>query len=483
MPALELCLPAAELPRLLRGKAFGRRSGRPVAIDLTWHDTGTGALTADRLSLSHGNGRWRLEAAGPRAGLPWSPGMPTQAIAEATELAALGKLPAPLLPIAGFRGEVRTIPVAADPSATVSVLSGTVRGVAVEQPVCRLVLDGPAPVLLALSTEWAASLPVAVSPLPLAMQAMALARGTAAPHQAGAPAVAEGMTVADAMVHIVGHLTEVILVGVAAASAGGSVEPVHVMRVAVRRLRSALSVFHRAAPGPVLEQLTPRVADLAAVLGAARDWDVFLGGTGADIGRAMPDDPRIQAMLAAATRRRDTAYAGLRRAFASVGFRQLSVALAQYTALRPWESEADEEQRTRLSGGIGSFANDSLARQYRHLLAMAPDIDALTPVELHAVRKKGKRLRYTAEFFAPLYGAHGTHRFLRRLSQLQEVLGHLNDGAAAAGLMQALRGGADQHFAAGVVQGFTAARSAGSRAAIGKSWGKLRHAKPFWLRN
>ncbi len=95
------------------------------------------------------------------------------------------------------------------------------------------------------------------------------------------------------------------------------------------------------------------------------------------------------------------------------------------------------------------------------------------------MRKRAKRFRYTMEFFAPQFGRRGCRRFLRRVSNLQESLGHLNDAAAAAGLMHAVRG-PERHFAIGAVLGFTAARSGDCRTAIAARWKKLRTAKPFW---
>src|SRR3989338_3521468 len=54
-------------------------------------------------------------------------------------------------------------------------------------------------------------------------------------------------------------------------------ELVHQMRVAVRRLRSALGLFAAAAPGIKDATVTAELRWLVGELGPARDWDVFLG--------------------------------------------------------------------------------------------------------------------------------------------------------------------------------------------------------------
>ncbi len=482
MPALEFCLPPQDLPRLLRETDLVRRGGRAAATELVWHDTAAGALAADQLSLCAAKARWRLERAYPRHGELWSPGTPARLLAEDTDLAELGPLPAPLMPIAGFRGETRVLPFRPEDSATLTLLYGTLRGVAQEKPVCRLLLQGSAALLTSVSTAWAASLPIEVPRWSLATEATALARGVPPPpRRTGGPGIVAKMSVADAIELVIGHLTDVILAGVPAASEGSSEEAVHVMRVAVRRLRSAMSVFRRVADGPAFAAVTPQLAALAKTLGAAREWDVFLAGTGQDVVNALPDDTRLQAILALAGKRREGAYAALRQEFGSSSFRQLSIALVQLAALRPWQIEADEEQSAKLAADAGVFASHSLSRQHDHIVGYGADIAALPTGELHALRKRAKRLRYTMEFFAPQFGARSGRRFLKRVSRLQESLGQLNDGAAAAELMQALRGGPDRQFAIGAVLGFTAARAGESRRAIATSWKKFRLAKPFWM--
>ncbi len=100
--------------------------------------------------------------------------------------------------------------------------------------------------------------------------------------------------------------------------------------------------------------------------------------------------------------------------------------------------------------------------------------------ELHALRISCKRLRYACELFAPAFPGRGSVRFARRLATVQERLGHLNDGAAAAGLMGQLGSGAGRALAAGLVRGFVAAREGDARERAERSWRRFRHCAPFW---
>ena len=485
MPALEFCLAPDDLPRLLRLSAAPRRVGRAGAYTCVWHDTAAGDLASARLSLCESKGVWRLEQASPAPHQVWPPGTPAPLLAEAPELAALGpmvhELASPLIPVAAFHGRRRSLALAGDEPTSLHVMQGMLRGVAAEAPICRIVLEAPAPRLMALSSQIAADVAVTVPRCSLATEALALARGNPPPpKRAGGPEVPPDVTVGDAAALVIGHLADVILAGIPAVIEGDAPDPVHAMRVALRRLRSALSVFRHAVDGPAVAHVKPQLHDLAKALGTARDWDVFLMGTGQQVAAALDGDRRIETMLAAARKQREAAYAALRGFFAGPEFRQLAVALVQLAALRPWELDANEERRAVLQGDAACYAAALLAKRHEHMLEPGHDISGLPPDELHALRKQGKRLRYAAEFFAPLHGRRTARRFVRRVSDLQEALGHLNDTAAAAGLMQSLRGGPDRQFAAGAVQGFAAARSLEARSAIARSWSKFRRADPFW---
>jgi CHAD domain-containing protein len=70
--------------------------------------------------------------------------------------------------------------------------------------------------------------------------------------------------------------------------------------------------------------------------------------------------------------------------------------------------------------------------QGRELVAQNP-----APPELHALRLATKSLRYTLELFRPCYGP-GLKDRLDALRHLQEVLGEINDTAAAARLLGGL---------------------------------------------
>jgi len=473
-----------DLPRLLRAPpVMARREGRirTSVLRSVWHDTATAELATAGLALSEivsdPRGLWRLERLRPNGAGDWLPATPAPLLGESGDLASLRR-PAlgPLVPVAAFSGRQRVAALAGP--ATLTIQEGTLRGVASDRPACRLQLCGAPADMAALADELAPLFALTIPRAGLAAEAMSVASGMApAPRRTGTPRVPPGASVDEALGIVLSHLADVILYWVPLAPAGDTPEPVHQMRVAVRRMRSAISVFRRAA-GPVLDGSGAPLRSLAQTLGAARDWDVFLETTGAAVAQASPGDKRIEGLLAAADRKRREAYAALRTALASPDFRRFSMSLALLPSLRPWAADAGGPNA--LGEPARGYAARALERRLKHVMSPGDSLAALPADTLHEVRKQAKRLRYTAEFFAPLFADKPTRRFLNRLEQLQEALGAMNDAAVARRLMAQLGGGADRAFAVGVVHGFVAAGSARAGTHLEQVWNKFCRADVFW---
>ncbi len=480
-PRLEFTLSPEDLPRLLRLPGL-TRAGRALRADLSWQDLPDGALAARNLALctdaGRGGGVWRLEALHPAPDLWWPAAVPAPVRQQAPSPAGFDPpLPGPLAAVAAFQGRRYRFPE--KDGVTVVVQEGHLHGVSSIRPACRLEMQGPAPALAALAAAVAGQLRLSVPRASFAAEAAAVARGAEPPSRAGAlPSIAAGQALTYTVSRIVGGLLDAMLYWSATAGDGASPMPVHQMRVATRRLRSALSIFRYAAACPEVEPLSAALRDTAAQLGAARDWDVFLAGTGAQVAAMFPDDRRMKALLSAARRRRAEAYAGLRLYLEGVAFRQLSVSLACAAALRPWEGR-DPAQDAILQAGTEGFAAAVLARRLRRVRRDGRGLRHLPVPALHELRKDCKRLRYAAEFFQPLFPDKSARRFIRHLSELQDALGLLNDGAAATGLLARL-GRTGQGYAAGLVNGVVGAGAGAIRSEMRRAWQDFRHAGPFW---
>jgi CHAD domain-containing protein len=124
------------------------------------------------------------------------------------------------------------------------------------------------------------------------------------------------------------------------------------------------------------------------------------------------------------------------------------------------------------------FAAGVLQTRWKKLSHAGKALDDLDDPVLHGVRLKAKRLRYAAEFFAPLFPEKPAVRFIRRLAALQERLGLFNDTTVAEALLRDLSG--NPGYSAGLVLGFTSARRARARPKIADAWARFRRGDPFW---
>ena len=147
----------------------------------------------------------------------------------------------------------------------------------------------------------------------------------------------------------------------------------------------------------------------------------------------------------------------------------------------PWEFTATEEQQARLASPAENFTTRMLDRRLTHMLRPGPDIAELPVEELHAIRKEGKRLRYAAEFVAPLYGkTQHAALHLPGSPSCRKPSATSTTPPPQGVLMASLGRGADRQFAAGAVQGFVAAHLGNTRQDISDAWSKFRRQEPFW---
>jgi triphosphatase len=476
----EFTAPADSVASLARLKPLvACRDGRPrtQSVKIVWHDSPEHALLKDGLSLAEQRGVWRLERLVPNEDT-WLPAHPAPLVAEAPDPATL---PSPLAPLAAFDGR-RTSSVHrfGEQSITLAVEKGTLRSVTAERPTARILLSGEEEAVHAAALLIAGAIPVAVPLATLASEAIALATGRPPqPRHHGAPTLPEALADAPAaLAHIIGHLTDVILAyapRAAGLDAAGS-EAVHQMRVAVRRARSAVSIFRPAVEPGALNTINDRLRTLGRQLGPSRDWDVLTDETIPAIHEAFSGDARLDRLVAAAARRRRDHRTGLTAWLAGAEFRALGIELAWFASAAAWRTPPVETPPS-----LAAFSADVLQHRWKKLVSAAKRLEELDVPGLHGVRLRAKRTRYAAEMFATLYRGKSAHRFIQRLSVLQQRLGVLNDGAVAMHLLDELGGAGGRHaYAAGVVAGFMAARAGKVRPRIVAAFEKFRRQPAYW---
>jgi CHAD domain-containing protein len=473
---------------LRAGPLASRRTSRArsSAFEVTWLDTAEGSLAADGLALEQPRrGTRRLLRTRPEPDGFWRPGAPPAEVEDRDSPAATDETEdAALRAVGSFAGRTTRLMLANGVEAL--LLRGQLRAATGEAPVARLTLAGPAPAVLAAMRDLAEKLPLRPPRAALAEEARALAHGAPpAARRLGPPRLDPSLDVEGALVVALGHLTEVLLWHAPAAAAGDTPEGVHQMRVAMRRLRSLLRVFRPACEGAALRGFDARLKELAAFLGPARDWDVFLGGLGAEVAAALPAEPRIAELQRAAHARQQAAYAALRPALQGPALRRIAWEAVALIETRTWCGETTETAAGRRAEPLEDFAASVLEKRWRRIAEAGETIATLPDAEFHALRIEAKRLRYAAELFAPLWGRKKARRFLDRLAAVQEAFGMANDAVVARSLMASLtaRGGAELAWAGGVAEGWALARARRARGKAEAAWGDLLAADLFWAQD
>lgn len=209
----------------------------------------------------------------------------------------------------------------------------------------------------------------------------------------------------------------------------GDREAVHQARVAIRRLRAAVSLFGDATLDESRPVLMAELKAVARSLGPARDLDVLFEQV--KVARTEAED--LSDLVRHLGDRRDQAVASASTLLATETFQRLLFELAAWLEGGAWLSLRDG---TAAGQPLLPFAASVLSRRRRKLRRLRGRMSDLSDEQRHRLRIDTKKLRYATAFFASLFQrkkaakSHGA--FARDLARLQDSLGELNDMAVAA---------------------------------------------------
>jgi triphosphatase len=270
----------------------------------------------------------------------------------------------------------------------------------------------------------------------------------------------------------------------------GDPEGVHQMRVGIRRLRAAMSLFAVLLRDSQTAAIKTELKWLAGELGPARELEVLVNRVVAPIkrqGRRWRGMPSLSQELA---ERRDAARTRAHDAVQSARFRALTVDLAAWLHAGLWTSpHVDDLVQERGHLPIAAFAVEQLTRRWRKVRKRGKALADLDARSRHMFRIQTKKLRYATEFFATLFttkrAVKRRKQFLPTLERLQGGLGDLNDIAvhekhiAAMGIRRQ-RTNPSRVFAAGLLTGREDARLEAAMTAATEAYADLVKVKPFW---
>lgn len=396
-------------------------------------------------------------------------------------------LPHALAPVftTQFRRTTRNLEPAFGTQVELCVDRGAIIAGTTQQEISEVELEvkqGDPAQVIAFAIELAQHVPLRLEPVSKAERGYALAAGVApAPVKARPTALRREMSVADAFGTIVfgciGHLqrNEEGVLG------SEDIEYVHQARVAVRRLRSAFTIFRPAFARELFEPQLGKLRDLASALGNARDWDVLMTETLPGVCEALPGEAGLHELMERCASLRTAARDAARNALGSKDHTILLLELTGLFLRAPWNAAHDETAAQR-DLPLTDFAEAVLDRRHRKVMREGARLGELDAAQLHQLRLRIKKLRYSAEFFASLYGRKDVRDYVSALSGLQELLGHLNDAATADRIAGALRddGQSPPLEGLGLLRGWCAARAQAGRERLPKAWKKFDGCGKFW---
>ena len=212
-----------------------------------------------------------------------------------------------------------------------------------------------------------------------------------------------------------------------AAAGSGGAAALHQLRVAIRRLRTALRV---AAPwstdASAARALEARWREPFTRLGAARDADVIAGWLQPALTAAGAPPMRALAVphaIASASVVREPAFSLL-----VLQTMQLALAATSASALAPLPAPVPRALQDAVAALI--------KRAWRRVRTDAAGFAAATADERHRARKRLKRLRYTTEFLLPILPKREAKRALRAMRDALDALGKYNDLLVAQAALQ-----------------------------------------------
>ena len=204
-------------------------------------------------------------------------------------------------------------------------------------------------------------------------------------------------------------------------------EGIHQMRVGLRRIRAAMSIFKDILSDGQSQGLKSQLRWLDKQLGPARDYDVFLEESLRPYERSPPQRRETAAFHALLSDKRAAAFEKARAIVTGERYRRLILRTALWLADGDWCK--DPAFMSLRAQPVKAFARKSLMRLMKKAAKKSRELERLDVRRRHKLRIAVKKLRYATEFFdSVLPGSRkGYKKYAKTLGNLQNVLGKLND--------------------------------------------------------
>jgi len=211
-------------------------------------------------------------------------------------------------------------------------------------------------------------------------------------------------------------------------------DALHQMRVGLRRLRAAISLFRaQLLTDSESSEIRSNLRWAGQALGAARDLDVFIERM-RSMDNSVPDASQMEEI----ERRRTEAYRNLLETLDTHRFMGVILQTAAWIEAGDWMASSKKGRTSACERPARDFAAAEFSRRFKRIRKLAKHLRDVGDEERHELRIRIKKLRYGTEFFASLFtsGKASKRRktFSSLLAEVQEYLGDLNDLALGGSL-------------------------------------------------
>jgi len=275
------------------------------------------------------------------------------------------------------------------------------------------------------------------------------------------------------------------LAGNEAAVRKGDSEGVHQMRIGLRRLRAAISVFKEIAQDERTEAIKDELKWLTKQLGPARDFAVLMEDALHPLHKEQPGRREIKVLELDVEEKREEGFAQAKTALKSERYRKLVLDTALWLIAGPWCRREDPLAQSALQRRVDGFAPEVLRQRSKKVAEKSRMADR------HELRIAVKKLRYSTGFFASLCAGKkqkkARGKFEDLLKTLQDALGKLNDIAThdkiadeMVQLGKCTKNDLQKAYAMGLLSGSEHRLAGDCIARVKKTGRKLGEAEPFW---
>jgi CHAD domain-containing protein len=222
------------------------------------------------------------------------------------------------------------------------------------------------------------------------------------------------------------------------AACSGDPAALHQMRIAITRLRTAITFFSPMVADVKRTGIRNDLKWLNSHLGAVRDLDVAIERLKA-LDKVKPRAvPYYRSWIA----KRADSQRLLARALRSARYRRLVKNTSDWIGSGPWSTARGKQATKQRAAPIAAFSAGKLARWQQKLLKKSHKLQKMDTEKRHQLRLLNKKLSYSIEAFEDLFSDKRFSRQkagLKHLRKAQRSLGQLNDDANGHALAAALQ--------------------------------------------